>query len=522
MPRVLVVDESQNMRGMLAEILQRGGYDSLAAPDCPSAASLVGQQDIDAIVLDTIGPNRESLDLLCELHEPYIPMIMITGKLNLTQVSELVRRGIYDFVSKPIVEAELLRAVSNAVEKKHLTHLKERLERKLLHHTEQLERAVAERTRELAEAHSFLHTVLDSSTEYAIIAIDMDGRIMLFNHGAELVFGHSPRRMAGRLIDELIPVSADGARQTMGARARAAIVPGRRSEEIEWCRADGSRFIGSVIITPINKPGGELIGSLCIIKDTTAERRNQEHLRQLHERLAHNEKIAALGRMAAQVAHEVRNPLAGMRLYALHLRSKAADRLPDNELALIDKIADAINKLSDTTEQVLNFARPVNLLRQRGDLNALVKDALSLLEPQTLAKRISVALDLSPAGAEVWFDEAAMRSALINLLLNAIQAMGEGGNLRLATNGAGGEVELTVEDDGCGMTAEQVQTMFEPFYTTKSRGLGLGMSFAARVVEQHGGNIQVRSQAGSGTQVKLTLSQNGESPHASPTSNPHC
>ncbi|MEN3334398.1 MAG: two-component system, NtrC family, sensor histidine kinase HydH [Blastocatellia bacterium] len=521
MPRVLVVDGEPSMRWMMAEILQRGGYDVLVATNYGSAIDCLAQQEIDAAVVAMIEPRDQVIELLHQLHEPYIPVIMITGQADLAHLSELLRVGVYDLIARPITEADLLRAVSNAVEKKHLVYLKERLELEVRHHTEQLERAVAERTRELAEAHSFLNTVLDSSTEYAIIAVDQEGRILLYNYGAEMTFGYSPQRMANRFIGELIDGAADSAGQQMLARARAAIPRGRSSEEIKLRRADGSLFIGSVTITPIKKTEDELIGFLCVIKDMTADRRSQAHMQRLHERLAHNEKIAALGRMAAQVAHEVRNPLAGMRLYALHLRSKVADKLADNELTLIDKITDTINKLSDTTEQVLSFARPVNLTRRRADLNAVVSDALSLLEPQALAKRIQITLYLSPTGATAWFDEAAMRSTLINLLLNAIQAMKDGGSLQVATSNGNGEVKLTVADDGCGMSAEQVQNMFEPFYTTKSHGLGLGMSLAAKVIEQHGGSVSVDSRAGRGTQVKITLPLNGDDLNEVTAANPH-
>jgi two-component system sensor histidine kinase DctS len=520
MPRVLVVDGEPSRRSIMADTMQRGGYDALIASDYAGAREIIAQHEIDAAVIDIISPRRSGLELLRQLHEPYIPVIVTTSHADLAHLSELVRFGVYEFISKPVTETELLRAVSNAVEKKHLVYLKERLELEIRQHTEQLEQAVAERTRELAEAHSFLNTVLDSSTEYAIIALDTDGRILLFNHGAEMMFGHRPQQMVNHSIDELIGHAAVGAVQPMVVRACAAIPQGC-SEEIELRRADGGLFIGSVTITPIKKPEDELIGFLCLVKDMTADRRSQARMQQLHERLAHNEKIAALGRMAAQVAHEVKNPLAGMRLYAMHLRSKVADKLADNELAIIDKITDAINKLSNTTEQVLSFARPVNLTRRPADLNAIVKDALSLLEPQALAKSIKVTLYLSPTGAAASFDEAAMRSTLINLLLNAIQAMNDGGSLRVATTNGGGEVKLTIEDDGCGMTAEQVQNMFEPFYTTKSQGLGLGMSLAAKVIEQHGGSVQVDSRVSRGTQVKITLPVNGDDPDEALCPNPH-
>jgi signal transduction histidine kinase len=233
-----------------------------------------------------------------------------------------------------------------------------------------------------------------------------------------------------------------------------------------------------------------------------------------HVPLAPDEKIAALGRMAAQVAHEVRNPLAGLQLYSLHLKNKLAGKVPAGEIALVDKIIDGISQLADTTERVLDFARTISLSRRRGDLNRIILDSLALLEPQLKEKRISVNLSLIEPGAYALLDEASMRSTLINLMLNAIQAMTEAGQMTIST-AAGREVlNLAITDTGCGMTDEQISNLFEPFYTTKSQGLGLGMSFAARVVQLHGGEIAVESRLNIGTSIKIALPVEGGKAHA--------
>ena len=227
-----------------------------------------------------------------------------------------------------------------------------------------------------------------------------------------------------------------------------------------------------------------------------------------------NEKVAVLGRMAAQVAHEVRNPLAGLQLYSLHLKSKLAGKVTASEIALVDKIIDGISQLADTTDRVLSFARTVTLSRRRVDMNRVVADSLALLEPQLKEKRISVNLSLSEAGAYAMLDEASMRSALINLMLNAIQAMADGGQMTVLTAAGEGALRLAITDTGCGMTEEQMKNLFEPFYTTKSQGLGLGMSFASRVIQLHGGQIAVQSRVDAGTSVKIALPVEGEKANA--------
>lgn len=224
-----------------------------------------------------------------------------------------------------------------------------------------------------------------------------------------------------------------------------------------------------------------------------------------HERLAQQEKISALGRAAAQVAHEVKNPLAGMLLYTMHLKSKVAGKLADSELILVDRIVETVNHLTGTVEQVLDYARPVSVNPRPADLNRVVADMLQLVRPQLAGGSVEVRLDLDERGCRGMLDETALRGALMNLALNAAQAMRGGGTLTVRTRADGAALRLEVADTGCGMTEEQARHVFEPFYTTKSQGLGLGMPYAQKVIEQHGGSIAVQSSPGAGTVVRVEL-----------------
>lgn len=224
-----------------------------------------------------------------------------------------------------------------------------------------------------------------------------------------------------------------------------------------------------------------------------------------HDRLTHNEKVAALGRVAAQVAHEVRNPLDGLLLYSMHLKSKVTGKLAADEVQLIDNIIDTINQLTSTTEQILDFARPVTLALKRVELNRVVGAVLQLLNSQILANRIEVKLELSDSNPTGMFDEASIRGALLNLLLNAVEAMPTGGELGITSGAAGGTIWLVINDTGSGMTEERVKKIFEPFNSAKTRGLGLGMPYAKKIIEEHGGKILVGSKPGEGTRVWIDL-----------------
>ncbi|HEU4509707.1 MAG TPA: ATP-binding protein [Pyrinomonadaceae bacterium] len=222
-----------------------------------------------------------------------------------------------------------------------------------------------------------------------------------------------------------------------------------------------------------------------------------------HRRLVHQERIAALGRAAAQVAHEVKNPLAGLLLYALHLKSKATN-LSQSEASLVDKMVDTINHLNSRVEQILGFARPVRLTLRSVDLNQMVSDVVELLRPQLTANKVEVRLSMGQA-LSAMLDESAMRGALMNLLLNAIEAMPQGGTLSIAVNKTDEILRIEIADTGHGISEEQAKQIFEPFYTTKDQGLGLGMPYARKIIEQHGGTISLDGRPGEGTTISIDL-----------------
>jgi PAS domain S-box-containing protein len=508
MPRILLVDDEPNIRWTMAEFLKRAHFEVLTASDFENALAVFSENEIDVAVVDIVLPRQSGIRLLEELHSrsPDLPIIMMTGEPNISLLPDIVRAGAYDFLTKPVTKDVLLKAVARAIEKKRLHDEKSKLEQEVAQHAEHLVIAIAERTAELVEARNFLKTVLDSSTEYAILVTDLKGHITLFNKGAELMFQHEADEVLGQPAWELICDDKQaGLENPLRLEVSSEEQPAVQDLEIELRRADGSCFIGSLAMTTVQTTESRLLGRLAIIKDLTIERHQAAELRQMQAQLAQNEKIAALGRMAAQVAHEVRNPLAGLRLYALHLKSKVADKLSESEMTLVDKLLQNIDHLADTTEQILNVARPLNLSFQPKRSEPIVGDCLQLVETQIKASKIEVKLDLAAAEATVMVDESSIRSALVNLLLNSIQAMPTGGVLTVSSREFDRYLLLTIIDTGRGMSDEQTEKIFEPFYTTKSTGLGLGMPFAKRVIERHQGSIRVTSRLGEGTEVEIKL-----------------
>jgi PAS domain S-box-containing protein len=505
--RVLLVDDEPSIRLTLAEFLRREGFEPLTAADAAQGSALFGADGgVDVAIVDINLPGRSGIELLRELRErdPRVPVIVITGEPNIAHLPEIVRGGAYDFLPKPVLKDSITRAVARAAEKKRLDDEKRALEEEVRRYAAELEHRVAERTEDLAAAHNFLNLVLDSSIEYAIVALDLEYRITLFNRGAELLFGYTSAETTRRRPRELfLDVERYGENVLQECLTEADRV-GLYQTEMTLHRREGEEFPAAVALTPIVGGGGRL-GHLCVIRDLTAERRAEESLRQMQSRLAHQEKIAALGRVAAQVAHEVRNPLTGLQLYCMHMKSKLADRMSENELQLADKIIETINHLSQTVEQIMSFARPLSLERRAVDLNRVINDLLNLLEPQLACAHVERRVELSPDSMRARLDESSIRSALTNLIINALQAMTGGGRLSVKTLRDGGELRVELADTGVGMTRDQIAKVFEAFYTTKSKGLGLGMPYAKKVIEEHGGEIGVESRPGEGTLVTVRL-----------------
>ena len=233
-----------------------------------------------------------------------------------------------------------------------------------------------------------------------------------------------------------------------------------------------------------------------------------------HKRLVAQERIAALGRAAAQVAHEVKNPLAGLLLYSLHLKEKSSN-FSESQTYLVDKIVDTIRHLNGRVEQILGFARPVSVALYSEDLNQILTDILELLRPQLEANQVEVRLSIGEQATYAMLDGTSMRGALMNLMLNAIEAMPDGGMLSIAVNRNDEMLRLEIADTGHGIGEDEAKKIFEPFYTTKEQGLGLGMPYAKKIIDQHGGTMSLSSQPGKGTTISIVLPAGKEVDNAS-------
>ncbi|MFH2128829.1 MAG: DUF3365 domain-containing protein [bacterium] len=250
---------------------------------------------------------------------------------------------------------------------------------------------------------------------------------------------------------------------------------------------------------------GEYIGMEGVIRDVTKEKKLSKHL-------AQTERMASIGQLAAGVAHEINNPLGVILCYGdLILKNQDANFQVKEDTLVIQKHAHSCKTI---VESLLNFARASDTRMKRANIHECLREILTVIQNQTKKQNIQVSLDLDDNIEDFVFDEDKIKQVFMNLLLNGIQAMPEGGTLNLVTklNREKEQIVIDVTDSGSGISDDNLDKIFEPFFTTKERGkgTGLGLSVSYGIIQQHNGHISVSSQPGHGTTFSISLPINGK------------
>jgi signal transduction histidine kinase len=231
----------------------------------------------------------------------------------------------------------------------------------------------------------------------------------------------------------------------------------------------------------------------------------RDELGEKNRQLERRNRLAALGEMAAGMAHEIRNPLGGIHLYASLLAEDVSDRPPS--LQLVQKISAGVRRLEGLVSQVLAFTREISASIVEADLAEVVHEAVSLAQERIRARRIEAVVE-GPASMPVRIDPLLMGQAVLNLVLNAVEAMGEGKCLRVlysapADGGRGTQLRLLVEDDGPGIAPAILDRIFNPFFTTRDNGTGLGLAIVHRIIEAHDGSITAANREEGGARFEI-------------------
>ncbi len=252
-----------------------------------------------------------------------------------------------------------------------------------------------------------------------------------------------------------------------------------------------------IIAAILREDSGDSQGKILLFRDTS-------EIRRLQEEVERNRRLASLGSLAAGVAHEIRNPLSSIKGFATYFKERYRQNAEDGRIA--DVMVNEVERLNRVIGQLLEFSRPVNVQRQDAALPERVRHALKVIEPDAARAGVEIRAEFAPGLPTVRIDPDRFHQVLLNLFLNAIQAMEGGGTLSAAAAPEGrGRVRITVSDTGKGIAPEDLGRIFDPYFTTRPTGTGLGMAIVQRIVEAHGGEIRVQSTPGQGTQVSVFL-----------------
>ncbi|MBM3289232.1 MAG: hypothetical protein FJY92_03695, partial [Candidatus Hydrogenedentes bacterium] len=270
-----------------------------------------------------------------------------------------------------------------------------------------------------------------------------------------------------------------------------AVPAGRHARELR--AKDGRAVQVSESDSPLFDRSLRRTGTVKVFQDQT-------EIESLRTRLQHQDRLAAIGQMAATVAHEIRNPLGGIRGFAALLERDLESA--DPRARLVEKIVAGAKALERVVTDLLEFTRPIQLRLQPVPLRELAASTLTYVDIG--AREIAIENAVGDRAIAV-ADADKLRQVLLNIVLNAVQSIERDGRIRVASSSADGWIELCVSDNGCGMSDRQLEQIFSPFFTTKEKGTGLGLAIAAKIVEAHGGRIAAVSAPGTGSTFTIAL-----------------
>lgn len=356
-----------------------------------------------------------------------------------------------------------------------------------------LEAQVGAGQADLRDSNARLQSIIDSAVD-GIIVIDAKGRIESFNRAAERLFGYPASEVIGRSVSVLMPSPYQEEHDTYLARYLATGVPKiiGTGREVAGLRRDGSTFPAHLSVGEMTVGGDRKFTG--IVHDLEARVRMEEQLRE-------QTALARLGEMAAVIAHEVKNPLAGVRGAIQVIGGRLP---PDSKDALmIKEIVTRLDALNELMQDLLLFARPPQPRPASVEIGALVAATAGLLSGDPAIKNIEVQVDGS--APPILADADLLKIVFGNLLVNSAHAMQGRGTIRVSLASIGDTCQIAFGDSGPGIPAEVRERIFTPFFTTKARGTGLGLVTAKRLVEAHRGSISIECPPSGGTTVTVLL-----------------
>ncbi len=337
--------------------------------------------------------------------------------------------------------------------------------------------------KDLLSSQDLLHGIVESATD-AIVAINEEHHIILYNLAAENIFGYKVEEALGQDLDLLLPSAVAGKHRKY---VEEFLKTGKSPVIGRIMEGKARRKNGEIFPVQISRSATKINGHwifTAIVRDISAQK-------EMERRLLESEKLAAVGMAVSRIVHEIKNPLIAIGGLVLSLLKKEEDPKKRNKLELVFREVQRLEKL---LSDISNFAKPLKLERKKIDLLSLCQEVLEVYRPQFEEVGIRVKFLAPPQKIEIALDENRFKEVLFNLLQNALEAMSDnGGTLELEIKPEGKKVLIFVRDTGPGIPQEVLKQLFTPFFTTKKRGTGLGLSISLKIIEAHGGRIYARN-----------------------------
>jgi two-component system sensor histidine kinase HydH len=325
-----------------------------------------------------------------------------------------------------------------------------------------------------------------------LLAIDTDGRIVSFNQTAEWVLQVTAHEVLGKKADEVLPQQLECLTGKLESEEEVV------EKEIEYPLQEGRWIPMDVSVSRLEDDDGTSLGHIILFRDLT-------EIQELKREVERSQRLASLGRLAAGIAHEIRNPLSSIKGFATYFRERYKDIPEDQKTAQI--MVQEVERLNRVIGQLLEFARPLSVRKKTTSIHTVIQHSLKMIERDAQAKNINLKTNLSPETKEVSIDQDRINQVLLNLYLNGIEAMEDGGTLSVALNPDEDrkQIKIVVSDTGIGINKEDLVHIFDPYFTSKQSGTGLGLAIVHKIIESHNGEVRVESELGKGTIVTIIL-----------------
>jgi PAS domain S-box-containing protein len=367
--------------------------------------------------------------------------------------------------------------------------------------TEELERKNSDLEKNLAERERmqlYLENILGNLTT-GVVVLDLAGRVTLMNHAAEQMTGYVAERAREVGVASCLGIEAGLPEEYPSLMTLLGTLNDRTIRQHE---GGIDRFFHLSASGQCGR-NGKIVGGIVLLQDVT-------RIKELEQEGARKKRLASMGEMAANIAHEIRNPLGGIELFASILRKELAGDADKQGLA--ENVIIGVKSLNHIVSNLLYYTRPRKPVYTWFSVPEVVKESLLFAEHVLRQKGIELFVRHTGPETDIWSDGELIKQILMNLILNAVQAMPEGGALEIETFIDEKEVQCRLSDTGPGIPEEALGHIFNPFYSTREKGTGLGLGIVDHILEMLGGRIRVQSRMEEGTSFVITLPRAGTSP----------